>query len=180
MTKCNKIIQKEENCQRNAVASWSAARVTGWWTVTAVTLHQHFAAREPAEEEQHFLCQKEEILRNISRWLGTGVQITNRKLGEETPPLSKDSGLYTWHWHREQHLTLAETTAMALFTRTIGLLRQTVNPRITNKAWASQKASNNSVSVKDQAIGLVVLFSVFLIPSGWVLAHMDHYKGRPE
>lgn len=27
--------------------------------------------------------------------IGYRVQITNRKLGEETPPLSKDSGLYT-------------------------------------------------------------------------------------
>uniref|UniRef100_A0A674JE53 Cytochrome c oxidase subunit 8A, mitochondrial n=1 Tax=Terrapene triunguis TaxID=2587831 RepID=A0A674JE53_9SAUR len=32
----------------------------------------------------------------------------------------------------------------------------------------------------DQAIALTVMFATFLIPSGWVLAHMEDYKRKPS
>ncbi|KAM3920280.1 LOW QUALITY PROTEIN: cytochrome c oxidase subunit 8A, mitochondrial [Leptodactylus fuscus] len=79
--------------------------------------------------------------------------------------------------HREQNL---KTGAMSLFTRAYGLLRQSRSPRIMNKAWASQKAQTQQLSGGEQAIGLGVFFSVFLVPSGWVLAHLENYKSRPE
>lgn len=31
-------------------------------------------------------------------------------------------------------------------------------------------------STQEQAIGLSVTFLSFLIPAGWVLSHLDHYK----
>ncbi|KAG8563788.1 hypothetical protein GDO81_016200 [Engystomops pustulosus] len=69
---------------------------------------------------------------------------------------------------------------MALFSRALGLLRQARPPQVMNKAWSSGGAKNTNISGGEQAVGLVVLFSVFLVPSGWILSHLENYKSRPE
>uniref|UniRef100_A0A8C4YAA3 Uncharacterized protein n=1 Tax=Gopherus evgoodei TaxID=1825980 RepID=A0A8C4YAA3_9SAUR len=33
---------------------------------------------------------------------------------------------------------------------------------------------------QDQAIALTAMFAAFLIPSGWILAHMEDYKRKPS
>lgn len=33
---------------------------------------------------------------------------------------------------------------------------------------------------QDQAIALIVMFATVLIPSGWILAHMEDYKHKPS
>ncbi|KAG9475690.1 hypothetical protein GDO78_003868 [Eleutherodactylus coqui] len=69
---------------------------------------------------------------------------------------------------------------MPLFSRALGLLRHARSPRVMNKAWASQQPPNKELTAMEQGIGLAVLFGVFLIPSGWILAHLQEYKSRPE
>ncbi|XP_044126412.1 cytochrome c oxidase subunit 8B, mitochondrial-like [Bufo gargarizans] len=101
----------------------------------------------------------------------------------KTTPFSKprelQSGLYTCLRRREQNLH-PQSAAMPLFTRALGLLRQARSPQVMNKAWSSKKAQTHEISAGEQAIGLGVLFSVFLIPSGWILSHLEDYKKRPE
>uniref|UniRef100_A0A8C5MTC8 Uncharacterized protein n=1 Tax=Leptobrachium leishanense TaxID=445787 RepID=A0A8C5MTC8_9ANUR len=36
-----------------------------------------------------------------------------------------------------------------------------------------------SFFLQEQGIGLSALFMVFLIPSGWILSHLENYKSRP-
>ncbi|OCT81832.1 hypothetical protein XELAEV_18024341mg [Xenopus laevis] len=69
---------------------------------------------------------------------------------------------------------------MSLFSRTIGLLRRTVNPHVMSKAGVGHKPAKDALTPAEQTIALVTLFASFLVPSGWILAHMDDYKQKPE
>ncbi|KAG8438131.1 hypothetical protein GDO86_008717 [Hymenochirus boettgeri] len=69
---------------------------------------------------------------------------------------------------------------MTLFTRTLGLLRRAANPHVMSKAGVGYKPAKDQITPAEQAIALTTLFAVFLIPSGWILAHMEDYKRKPE
>ncbi|CAH2326266.1 cytochrome c oxidase subunit 8B, mitochondrial-like, partial [Pelobates cultripes] len=71
-----------------------------------------------------------------------------------------------------------QTITMPLFTRTLGLLRRTAFPQVTSKAGIVHKPAKDALTAAQQGIGLGVLFMVFMIPSGWILAHMEDYKSR--
>ncbi|KAE8606968.1 hypothetical protein XENTR_v10010946 [Xenopus tropicalis] len=69
---------------------------------------------------------------------------------------------------------------MPLFTRTVGLLRRTVNPHVMSKAGIGHRPAKDALTPAEQSIAMVTMFVTFLVPSGWVLANMEDYKKRPE
>nr|Q863F9.1 RecName: Full=Cytochrome c oxidase subunit 8B, mitochondrial; AltName: Full=Cytochrome c oxidase polypeptide VIII-heart; AltName: Full=Cytochrome c oxidase subunit 8-1; AltName: Full=Cytochrome c oxidase subunit 8H; Flags: Precursor [Carlito syrichta]AAP32258.1 cytochrome c oxidase subunit VIII heart form [Carlito syrichta] len=44
------------------------------------------------------------------------------------------------------------------------------------KAHVSAKPARTPTSPMEQAVGLSVMFVSFLVPSGWVLSHLESYK----
>uniref|UniRef100_A0A8C8S0F5 Uncharacterized protein n=1 Tax=Pelusios castaneus TaxID=367368 RepID=A0A8C8S0F5_9SAUR len=40
--------------------------------------------------------------------------------------------------------------------------------------------SDLKVRLIEQVIGLTVIFATFLVPSGWILAHLEDYKHKPS
>uniref|UniRef100_A0A452GV59 Uncharacterized protein n=1 Tax=Gopherus agassizii TaxID=38772 RepID=A0A452GV59_9SAUR len=66
--------------------------------------------------------------------------------------------------------------AMLGFQRAFRLLNATVRNQIVPKANIVSGAPEEI----DQAIALTAMFAAFLIPSGWILAHMEDYKRKPS
>uniref|UniRef100_A0A7M4ERD1 Uncharacterized protein n=1 Tax=Crocodylus porosus TaxID=8502 RepID=A0A7M4ERD1_CROPO len=68
------------------------------------------------------------------------------------------------------------------FQRAFRLLRATTRnqivPRGTYKPLKTLLTLWFLPLCQDQAIGLIVMFSVFLSPSGWVLAHIQDYRAH--
>ncbi|XP_078077415.1 cytochrome c oxidase subunit 8B, mitochondrial-like [Mustelus asterias] len=54
--------------------------------------------------------------------------------------------------------------------------RQQLMPR----ARIASKPAKEELTVAEQAIGFFVLTSVMMIPSSWMLSHLEEYKHRPE
>ncbi|KAF3822428.1 hypothetical protein GH733_007802 [Mirounga leonina] len=59
---------------------------------------------------------------------------------------------------------------------TTRLLQAPLRGWVVPKAHVSAKPARTPTSPTEQAIGLSVMFLSFLIPAGWVLAHVDSYK----
>ncbi|OCT83857.1 hypothetical protein XELAEV_18021996mg [Xenopus laevis] len=69
---------------------------------------------------------------------------------------------------------------MPLFTRTAGLLRRAINPHVMSKAGIGHKPAKDALTPAEQSIALATMFVTVLVPSGWVLSHMEDYKHKPE
>ncbi|NP_001090969.1 cytochrome c oxidase subunit 8B, mitochondrial [Phacochoerus africanus] len=59
---------------------------------------------------------------------------------------------------------------------TVRLLQAPLGGWVVPKAHIYAKPARTPTSPTEQAIGLSVTFLSFLIPAGWVLSHLDHYK----
>ncbi|TFK02309.1 putative polypeptide N-acetylgalactosaminyltransferase 8 [Platysternon megacephalum] len=70
--------------------------------------------------------------------------------------------------------------AMLGFQRAFRLLNATVRNQIVPRANIASGAPEEIVTPVDQAIAMTVFFAAFLIPSGWILAHMEDYKRKPS
>uniref|UniRef100_A0A8C3BK36 Uncharacterized protein n=1 Tax=Cairina moschata TaxID=8855 RepID=A0A8C3BK36_CAIMO len=51
--------------------------------------------------------------------------------------------------------------------------------------WAQARVSqppegHSHASQREQAIALAAMFTCFLAPTAWVLAHVEHYKSRGD
>lgn len=66
------------------------------------------------------------------------------------------------------------------FQRAFRLLNATVRKQIVPRANIVSGPPEEIVTPADQAIALIVMFATVLIPSGWVLAHMEDYKHKPS
>ncbi|KYO41617.1 cytochrome c oxidase subunit 8A, mitochondrial [Alligator mississippiensis] len=64
------------------------------------------------------------------------------------------------------------------FQRAFRLLHATMKNQIVPRGNYMSKPPEEILTPADQAIGLIVMFSVFLIPSGWILAHIQDYKAH--
>nr|XP_004654214.1 cytochrome c oxidase subunit 8B, mitochondrial-like [Jaculus jaculus] len=56
------------------------------------------------------------------------------------------------------------------------LLQAPLKCWVVPKAHVSAKPARNPTSPMEQAVGMVTTFVSFLVPAGWVLAHLDSYK----
>ncbi|XP_014352349.1 cytochrome c oxidase subunit 8B, mitochondrial [Latimeria chalumnae] len=65
------------------------------------------------------------------------------------------------------------------FTRTSRLLHASLRQQIMAKANLKAKPAKEVITPAQQAIALTVMFATVLIPSGWVLCHLEDYKHRP-
>ncbi|KAJ1178339.1 hypothetical protein NDU88_003585 [Pleurodeles waltl] len=64
--------------------------------------------------------------------------------------------------------------------RSLGLLRSATRRPFLQRAHISAKPAKEVVTPAQQAVALGTMFVIFLIPSGWILAHLEDYKHRPE
>ncbi|CAK6449561.1 unnamed protein product [Pipistrellus nathusii] len=62
----------------------------------------------------------------------------------------------------------------------IRLLQAPLRACVVPKAHISAKPAKSPTSAPEQAVALVVTFFSFMIPSGWVLSHLESYKKRGE
>ncbi|KAJ8249121.1 hypothetical protein GJAV_G00231400 [Gymnothorax javanicus] len=67
---------------------------------------------------------------------------------------------------------------MSGFNRSFNLLRTTLRTTITPKANITAKPAKHVLTFGEQAIGMVTMFAIILVPSGWVLSHLEDYKKR--
>uniref|UniRef100_A0A8C3YBN6 Cytochrome c oxidase subunit 8 n=1 Tax=Catagonus wagneri TaxID=51154 RepID=A0A8C3YBN6_9CETA len=58
----------------------------------------------------------------------------------------------------------------------VRLLQAPFGGWVVPKAHVSAKPARTPTSPMEQAVGLSVMFLSFLLPAGWVLSHLDHYK----
>ncbi|XP_036391377.1 cytochrome c oxidase subunit 8B, mitochondrial [Megalops cyprinoides] len=65
---------------------------------------------------------------------------------------------------------------MSGFGRSFNFLRNTLRPQIISKANISAKPAKHVVTTGEQAIAMVTMFVTILVPSGWILAHLEEYK----
>uniref|UniRef100_A0A8B9BZ90 Uncharacterized protein n=1 Tax=Anser brachyrhynchus TaxID=132585 RepID=A0A8B9BZ90_9AVES len=52
-------------------------------------------------------------------------------------------------------------------------------PRVP-RAGVTSKPPEHPISAAEQAIALAAMFTCFLAPTAWVLAHVEHYKSRGD
>uniref|UniRef100_A0A8C0FWP9 Uncharacterized protein n=1 Tax=Chelonoidis abingdonii TaxID=106734 RepID=A0A8C0FWP9_CHEAB len=69
--------------------------------------------------------------------------------------------------------------AMLGFQRVFRLLNATVRNQIVPRANVVSGPPEEIVTPA-VTIALTVMFAAFLIPSGWILAHMEDYKRKPS
>ncbi|XP_035251831.1 cytochrome c oxidase subunit 8B, mitochondrial [Anguilla rostrata] len=67
---------------------------------------------------------------------------------------------------------------MSGLNRSFNFLRTTLRPHIIPKANVSAKPAKHPLTAGEQAIGMLAMFTVILVPSGWILAHLEDYKKR--
>ncbi|EPQ07413.1 Cytochrome c oxidase subunit 8B, mitochondrial [Myotis brandtii] len=60
----------------------------------------------------------------------------------------------------------------------IRLLQAPLRACVVPKAHISAKPAKTPTSASEQAAALVVTFLSFMVPSGWVLSHLQSYKSR--
>lgn len=58
----------------------------------------------------------------------------------------------------------------------IKLLQAPLRGCVVPRAHIFAKPAKTPVSPAEQAVGLMVTFVSFLVPAGWVLAHLESYK----
>ncbi|XP_060783106.1 cytochrome c oxidase subunit 8B, mitochondrial [Neoarius graeffei] len=75
-------------------------------------------------------------------------------------------------------LRSAEGIMLAL-SRSSGLLRAALRHNFTPRANISAKPAKHVVSTGEHAIAMVAMFVTILVPSGWILTHLEDYKKRP-
>ncbi|KAB5571686.1 hypothetical protein PHYPO_G00227920 [Pangasianodon hypophthalmus] len=68
---------------------------------------------------------------------------------------------------------------MLALSRSSGLFRAALRQHLTPRANISAKPAKHVVSTGEQVIALTAMFLTILVPSGWVLAHLEDYKKRP-
>ncbi|XP_015193562.1 cytochrome c oxidase subunit 8B [Lepisosteus oculatus] len=61
---------------------------------------------------------------------------------------------------------------------TFRLLGRTLRQQITPKASITSKPPKEVITPGEQAVALVAMFIAILVPSGWILSHLDDYKRR--
>uniref|UniRef100_G3U5G5 Cytochrome c oxidase subunit 8 n=1 Tax=Loxodonta africana TaxID=9785 RepID=G3U5G5_LOXAF len=59
---------------------------------------------------------------------------------------------------------------------TARLLQAPLRSQVAPRAPISAKPARTPTSAKEQAVGLISFFCIFLLPAGWILSHLDHYK----
>ncbi|KAJ8417101.1 hypothetical protein AAFF_G00283280 [Aldrovandia affinis] len=67
---------------------------------------------------------------------------------------------------------------MSGFNRTFNFLRTTLRPHIISNVNISTKPAKHVLSTGEQAIAMITLFATILVPSGWILSHLEDYKKR--
>ncbi|XP_029991990.1 cytochrome c oxidase subunit 8B [Sphaeramia orbicularis] len=67
---------------------------------------------------------------------------------------------------------------MSLRTAAYGLFRTALRTQVVQVARVSSKPAKHNVTAGEQAIAMTALFVAILVPSGWILAHLEDYKKR--
>ncbi|KAL4622807.1 cytochrome c oxidase subunit 8A, mitochondrial [Arapaima gigas] len=67
---------------------------------------------------------------------------------------------------------------MSGFNRSFALLRRTLRPVVVPRATIVAKPPKHKITVPEQAIAMLALFTCILVPSGYVLANLEEYKKR--
>ncbi|KAJ8343248.1 hypothetical protein SKAU_G00305770 [Synaphobranchus kaupii] len=67
---------------------------------------------------------------------------------------------------------------MSGLNRSLNLLRTTLKPHIIPKANISAKPAKHILTAGEKAIAMFTFFATILVPSGWVLTHLEDYKKR--
>ncbi|XP_053105935.1 uncharacterized protein LOC128324839 [Hemicordylus capensis] len=70
--------------------------------------------------------------------------------------------------------------AMLGFRKAVRFLNAGMRNPMVPRANIVGNPAKHPLSVAEQAIGLVVMFATFLVPSGYILANLEHYKQRSD
>ncbi|XP_026851401.2 cytochrome c oxidase subunit 8B, mitochondrial [Electrophorus electricus] len=67
---------------------------------------------------------------------------------------------------------------MSSVSRAFSFLRASVRPQVVPRASITSKPAKHALTAGEQAIGLTMMFVTILVPSGWILMHLEDYKKR--
>ncbi|KAH1171007.1 hypothetical protein KIL84_006625 [Mauremys mutica] len=134
------------------------------------------------QHKTHFLTMKhgkgEEIQGNPEGVTAASWKQTFLQLQSHSPQAGTSYTPYKGYraWIGREH----SRRAMSGFQRAFRLLNATVRNQIVPRANIVSGAPEEIVTPADQAIALTAMFAAFLIPSGWILAHLEDYKNKPS
>ncbi|KAF4085675.1 hypothetical protein AMELA_G00097670 [Ameiurus melas] len=67
---------------------------------------------------------------------------------------------------------------MLALRRSSGLFRAALRQHLTPSANISAKPAKHNVSTGEHLIAMTAMFVTVLVPSGWILTHLEDYKKR--
>ncbi|XP_061209569.1 LOW QUALITY PROTEIN: cytochrome c oxidase subunit 8B, mitochondrial [Neopsephotus bourkii] len=71
-------------------------------------------------------------------------------------------------------------SAMPGLQRSSRLLTPLLRPLRVPRAHIRSQPPEHPLSPAEQAIAFSIMFGCFLLPTGWILGNIEHYKSRPE
>ncbi|KAJ7420780.1 Cytochrome c oxidase subunit 8B, mitochondrial [Willisornis vidua] len=69
---------------------------------------------------------------------------------------------------------------MRAFQRGSQLLAAALRTPRAPRAQLKSQPPEHPLSAAEQTIAFAIMFTSFMLPTGWVLANLHHYKSRPE
>uniref|UniRef100_A0ACB8G219 Uncharacterized protein n=1 Tax=Sphaerodactylus townsendi TaxID=933632 RepID=A0ACB8G219_9SAUR len=66
------------------------------------------------------------------------------------------------------------------FQKTFRFLNAALRNQMFPKASMGSNPPKEIITPAEQAIAMSVMFMTFLIPSSWILCHLENYKHRPS